>query len=790
MNLFYTFKIGLRNFLRHRFYSFLNILGFACGITVFVFVSLFVVDQYLVDRTHSHRGQIFRLEGEMELGSWAVTGTLHGPYLQENYPEVEKVLRVNTYLFSAVDIIVDDEAFHVPDIVLADTTFFDFFPFEFLAGSREHALTDKYSIVITRKQAENIFGHLDVVGKTINMMGRLPLQITGVIENPTHTHLPFEGITPMVLLEDFHNRPNVLYEYDSWNNITFLWLRKGTNIQELEVKINDSFRPMLEELAGLVGVEEQKDYYLRPLQDIYFAEEVAFEPSIRKGDRRSVNSFALIALFILVIAGINFINLSTARAFVRSKEVGVKKLLGSTRQQLILQFLMEAIMVTAFAVLLSTLFIDLLHPFFYDLTDTNFRLSDLPLTINVLIVIAAVLLVGFLSGIYPSFYLTTFQPAAVLKGQKMPMAGGGSFFRKSLIVFQFAISIALISATIIVFDQIAYMKNRSLGMEMDNVLFFDFDPVHRKGSFKNQLLEHPDIIAVSYANAPPGAIRSQNSGEVNGERRQYIYLGGHAGLLPLLGVNLVVGDYFNPELRSDLGKVIVLNERAVRAFGFQGPYQEVVGQEIFGKRIVGVVPDFHFNSPHDAMLPLVIGWDEDYSFKALVKTSGVNTPEVMAYLQSVSREFMPHRAFRPQSLDVFYNRHYASEELFGIIVLTFSLFAILIACLGLFGLASYMTGQRTKEVSVRKVLGASVSGLYGLLLKDFLLLVAIGFLIALPVVWYLMGQWLATFPYQTSLTVWPFIASGFISVLLTVLTISYHAYKISLVNPAWALKYE
>ena len=786
MKFFHTLKIGLRNLLRERFYTFLNILGFACGVTVFVFVSIYVIDQYLYDRVHDDVDRIYRLEASMDAGDWALTGTMQGPYLVENYPEVEDMLRINSLLLSQSDVMVGDKPFHIPDIIIADTTFFDFFRVEFIHGNPRHALTDKYSLVITRRQAENLFGHTDVIGQTVNMMGRLPLQITGVIENPTHTHLPYEAIAPLLLWEDFSNNEDVLYSFGQWNNFTFLRLQPGVNINDLEEKINERFKQFILEM---IGTAMEVDYSLRPLTDIYFADEVAFQSPLNMGNRRTVNAFALIAFFVLGIAVINFVNLSTARAFNRSKEVGIRKLLGSTRPQLMFQFLVESVLTTAFAVLLSLALLEFFFPDFRDLTGTNLHLMDLGLPLAVLVIALGVLLVGFLSGIYPSFYLTAFQPAAVLKGQKIP-GKGGALFRKLLIVFQFGVSVALVSGTIIVFQQIAHMKNQPLGFETDNVVFFEFDHFDRKDAFREAALEHPDVLEVSFSSAVPGGVQSQDGIIVDGVHKQVNYMMVHANFLEMLGIEPVAGRHFDPDLRSEHQEVVLINEYAVNYLELGGSYEEVIGQEIRRSKIIGIVPDFYFNSPHQALGPLVIYWNEADSFRASVKMSGNNTSEVLSHLESLNHEFMPHRTFRAQFLDTFFNRHYADEERFGTIVLLFAVFALLIACLGLFGLASYMVGQRTREVSIRKVLGAASIRIYALLLKDFLLLVAIGFIVAVPVVWFFMDNWLGTFPYAIHISLTPFLLGGLFAVVITILTVSYHALRLSQTNPAEALKYE
>jgi len=362
--------------------------------------------------------------------------------------------------------------------------------------------------------------------------------------------------------------------------------------------------------------------------------------------------------------------------------------------------------------------------------------------------------------------------------------------RKLLIIFQFGVAVALVSGTIIVFQQITHMKDQDLGFDIANVVFFDFDLAHRKDAFREAVMEHPDVVEVSFSNAVPGGVQWQESAEVRGVRKQINFLPVHANFLPMLGIEPIAGRHFDPNMRSEHREVVIINEYAVNYLELEGSYEEIIGQEVNDTRIVGIVPDFHLNSPHQALGPLVISWDEYSSFKASVRMSGHNTSEVMGHLERVNREFMPHRTFRAQFLDTFFNRHYADEERFGTIVLLFAAFALLIACLGLFGMASYMVGQRTREVSIRKVMGAASTRIYLLLLKDFLLLFAVGFIFAVPLAWFFMGNWLSTFPYAIQISPTPFVLGGLFAVVITILTVSYHALKLSQTNPAEALKYE
>jgi putative ABC transport system permease protein len=782
MDFLAVLKISIRNLLKQPFYSFLNIIGFGCGITVFAFVSIYVVDQHMYDRWVGDKDVIYRLEA----GDWAITGTLQGPYVKERVAGIEDVLRVDVNWFSNADVMYDDQLYSVPKMIMADSTFFDFFPMEFIAGTPDNALSDNFSIVLTRSQAEVVFGHTDVIGETLHLLGRTSVVVTGVIENVRYSHIPINAIIPFALMADMRGDPEVLNTFGAWNYFTFLKLHPGADVQEVERAINEVLSAYLSDLAAR---EMEMNYFLRPLSDIYFADQIAWESPIKHGSRRSVNAFSLIAFFVLFIAVINFINMSTARAFTRSKEVGVRKLLGSTRQKLIWQFLTESVITTALSVLLALLLVEWVLPHFNSLAGTTFRMSDVSWPYIVLVLAGGTLLVGLLSGIYPAAYLTAFQPVAVLKGQKT-RGRKGLLFRKVLIVFQFAVSIALIASTILVSQQIKHMKEQQLGFDKEDLIYFDINFRDRKEALRQRILEHPNVMEVSFSNSVPGNVNWQESSMVNGVRKQYTFWPVHADFLSLLDVNPLAGRHFDPDMRSEHRNTIMINETAINFLELQGSYEEIVGQDFEGRRIVGILPDFHYNSLHHNIAPLVVFWDEDRSYMVTVKTNGHNMPEVVEHLEKARHEFMPNRHFRSFYLDMAFDQLYQDEEQFGNIMMLFAAFAIFIASLGLFGLASFLAAQRTREVSIRKVVGASTMRIYVLLLKDYLLLVGIGFLLAVPPTWFFMEKWLSSFAYQIEGGLAPFLLAGMFAIVLTALTVSFHTMRVSMANPADALKYE
>lgn len=778
----HNFKFSIRNLLRQKYYTLINILGFGLGITIFAFVSIYVVDQHLYDRWVDDRDRIFRLEAD----DWAIQGTLQGPYLAERIPGIEASCRVDLYTMSQADFRLGDQLVPVSEVIMADSSFFELFPARFISGVPETALSEPRSIVLTRRQAEIMFGTIDVVGHTLQFRSEYTLQVTGVIEDMRHFHIPLNAIVPFHFLAELAGDPEFLRRFDSWNYFTFFLMHPTADKKETEVRINQAMQDYFLEHAG---EEFPLTYHLRPLPDIFFSEDLAYEPPIRHGSKRTVRSFALLAAIVLGIAVINFVNLATARAAKRSKEVGVRKLLGSPRKKLVGQFLMESVITTAVAVLLALVLIETFLPRFNSMAGTVFRTGDLGLGLTAALLIAGVLIVGFLSGIYPAIYMTAFQPLSTLKGERT-RGKKGVFFRKVLIVFQFTVSIALIAATLLVQEQIHFMKSQELGFDRDNVIYFMGPPNNRKEAFKSAILEHPDVLDVSFSNAVPGYITWQDGASVNGIRKQHTFLPAHHNYLNLMGIEPIAGRHFDPDLRSEHLEVIMINETAVNFFELKGSYEEVLGQEINGRRIIGIIPDFHFNSLQQQIGPLVVCWYEGVSQRVSVRHRGGDTSGLMAHMEQVFQTFRPDRNFQPLDLRQEFDRNYMEEERFGQIILIFAGFAIFIACLGLFALASFMAEQRSREIAVRKVLGASMARISMMLLREFYILVGIGFLIGAPLAWMLMQRWLNSFAYRTDMDILPIIIGGVVALIITTVSVSYHAIRVSLANPSDALKYE
>lgn len=778
------FKTGIRALLKQRFYSFLNIVGFGLGITVFCFVCIYVIDQYLYDRWNPERDHIYRLETE----TWALTGTMMGPYLQERIPELEQFVRIDIRIGRNADVVAGEQIFVIPNLIMADSTFFDFFPMKFLAGVPQQALTNDRSIILTKSQAMNVFGRTDVIGESLRFRNKYTMMVTGVVEDVRYSHFPISAIIPFHFLEELSGDPNILNEFGGWNYFTFFKLNPLADAALTGEKVT---RALGEYYFEQTGEHTERVFTLFPYSGIYFSDHIVHEFSILHGSLRMVNAFALLAVFVLVIAIINFVNMATARAASRSKEIGVRKLLGGTRSNLILQFLAESVITSALALVLAMVLIETLLPSFNALANTQFRTSDLNAFGVLLLLITGTFAIGFLSGIYPAFYLTAFQPVAALKGERS-RGRKGAFLRKALIVFQFVVSIALIASTIIVFRQINFMKNKPLGFDPENVVFFsiDVDVAQRKDALVAALRQHPEVLDVNFASAVFGSITWQESTDINGLNKQFTYFPVHPGLLEMMGVQPLAGRLFDPRLRSEERNAVVINEASVHFFELGNSPREALGKEIDGRPVIGVLRDFHFNSLQQPIGPLVMVWWEDRCYQVLIKTTGKQTPQLMDFLESVRKEFMPGRSFNANTVQQFFNRSYQQEERFGKIILLFSGFAIIIACLGLFGLASFTAEQRTREIALRKVLGAGIGNISMMMLKEFLVLVLIALVIATPLLWFFMEKWLATFAYHIQPGVMHLVIAGVLALAIMVITVGYHALRASMANPADALKYE
>ena len=806
-------KIALRNITGNPLFSAINIIGLAIGLACCIIITLFVRYELSYDRQWADADRTYRVVRNFtgnNLRLAAVAPPI-GPLLAEDFPEVEDFTRIMPT--GQVAMTVDGVTTNDQTMVVADRNIFDFFQLEFVAGDPGSALTNVTNIVLTERAAERYFGNDDPIGKVINVAGQADMSVSAVIRDlPDNTHMSFEMIVPIQLVE-FIFGEGALDNWGSNNYYTYLRLPQGYDPDDLESRFVDFIIKHRGETAP-----QGTSLELQHLVDIHLTSNRDAEWRAN-GSYAVVYTFSAVALVVLLIACVNFMNLTTARSTQRAKEVGVRKVVGANRGNLIAQFLGESVLLTAFAMLLAVAIVELVLPTFAAFLEKPlaFSLAN-PSTLSVLV--GGTLLVGLLAGTYPAFYLSHFRPATVLKGETS--GGGSAFLRRALVVFQFATSIALLIATGVVMAQMHYARTMDPGYDRSRNLvhslpfFADFWVTYT--TMKTELEAHPDIESVVYSSRVPSQQNLDGSGYIaEGEQPTMDNVLGIAdikvddGWFDHYDIEFLAGRPFREnELRveqpSEDNPVTyakaILNESAARRFGWSP--EEAVGKVIrdlrnreltmfIDREIVGVVPDIHFSSLHDEKKATVYAEpDPNYQRHISVKIAPGDPAAAIEHFESVYTRVVPNDPVNWQFLDDRFDARYRDEarqaKMFGV----FSAFAIFVATLGLFGLASFTTERRTKEIGIRKVMGASVPDIVMLLTSDFTKLVLLANLIAWPVAYYFMSQWLTRFAYQAPFAEWAwlFIASAVVALAAAWLTIGLQASRAAQARPVMALRYE
>ena len=777
--------IAFRNLVRQKLYSIINILGLAVGIALFCLIMLYVADQYSYDRFNENYKRIYRLE----MGDWALMSPSAGERVYRNIPGVLAFARVEAMIGRSNHVRVDDKLLRLENLVFADSMFFDIFTFEFIHGDPANALGSLHDVILSESAARSLFGTDDAVGKTLRYDDRIPLVVSGVIRDPNNFHLPFHAVAPILLLPEYYRQKDYLQLLSDWNFNTYFLLPHEHDIPAMEMEITNLFRSLYLDHGRISSME--LDFSLRPLGEIYFAHTTKHEAGVKHANRQHVNLFALVAVFILLLACINFVNLATARASSRAREVGLRKVLGGQRRQLLAQFLSESVLTVFIAFVAGLLIIELLMPWFNNLAQTNISLHDQINPASILMVVAGISLLGIAAGLYPAMYLTSFQPAMVIKGE-VTKGTKGALARKMLTLFQFTISIALIAGTLIVYEQLGYMKNKNLGFDKKHIVWFSLNrqTYTKKDILRERLLSYPDIIAISAVNQPPGRITWQESEVIDGIAKQYTYMLADPEYLEMMGIELVAGRNFSRNYATDEKQTYILNEEALRFFGWHGPYDEIIGREFREGRIIGIVRDHHFNSLQQPIAPLVYAWHESWTWAMMVKISGSDIAKSLGNIQQEFSSYAGEQPFEYTFLDESFDRMYHKEEQFGKVFSSFSLLAVFIACLGLFGMASYSTLQRKREIGIRKVFGATEHNVMGLLIRTFVNWVLLANLVAWPLAWYAAEGWLSSFPYRIDQSIGVYLVAAFIALIIAVVTVSVQALRAARANPVDSLKYE
>ena len=804
------FKVALRNLWKSRGFSAINIIGLATGLGVCLLIVLYVKDELSYDRHYKNADRIYRLDADIYINNTQFTSATSpkamAPRLLKDYPQIVQMVRIS-YFNSPTDIMIRKGNSWVQDhhLAFADSTFFQVFTLPMIEGDPNTALNEPHSIVIDESAARRYFNTTDVIGKTLELDDKTLCKITGVMQDmPRQSSFHFSFIRP---LHDSWSGDD-----DHWINNSaqsFILVRPGVDRSFLQDRVDATVntyvnRALQTELNLSAQTMKQQGghwrYHLLPLTDIHLHSNKSYEFEAN-GNSSYIYVFSFIAILILIIACVNFMNLSTARSAGRAKEVGIRKVAGSTRGNLIAQFLIESLLLTFFSMLLALGLALLLLPMFNTLSGKELHADILFSPRFLLLLIGLVFLVGCLAGSYPAFYLSSFQPIKVLKGA---IAAGfkSSWLRSSLVVFQFFISIGLIIGTIVIYRQLNYIRSREIGFDREQVLV-----IHNTASvgeeiktFRKELPQLSGVADATLASDLPtqGGGYNQTGWFRNAsvDAKTVIVvtdLNVDEHYVPTLGMQVVKGRNFSPEFPTDSSGILV-NEAAVQLLGWKDPLtQKLYQQDDKGKpvpyHVVGVLKDFNYNSMHEKVGPVVVRL-RDYRGSMAVRLRPGDMYSKVQQIEAKWKELFPGTSFSYTFMDNDFDKLYHADAQTGQVFITFAVFAIFIACLGLFGLVTYAAEQRTREIGIRKVLGASTGGLMTLLGRDFLKLVIIASLIAFPVAWWAMNQWLQSFAYRVGISWWVFVVAGITAILIALVTVSIQTIRAAVANPVKSLRSE
>ena len=799
------FKVALRNLWKNKGFSAINIFGLAIGLAVCLLIVLYVVNELSYDKYNKNADRIYRLDADIYFNNtsaiFAVAPDPLALTLKREYPVVEEMTRVNFQN----DILVKKDNQNVPDrnCAYADSTFFKVFTLPMIAGDPSTALKEVNSIIIDETTAKKYFNSSDVVGKSLYVDNNTNCKITGVIRDiPKQSHFHFHFIRP-------RGKDN-----ESWlsnNTYNYILVRPGVRRAEMQKDVDavvnkyvgrDLEQQLHSSLKDLQNKGNHFRYPLMPLTDIHLHSNKQYEIEAN-GDVTYVYIFSVIAVFILLIACVNFMNLSTARSANRAKEVGIRKVVGSLRAHLITQFLTESVLLSFFSLVLAVLMAALLLPLFNQLAGKDMSVTTLFSTWLFPVMIGLVIIVGCLAGSYPAFYLSSFQPVQVLKG-KIAKGFKSSWLRGGLVVFQFSISIMLIIGTFVIYNQINFIRSKKLGYTRDQVLVVHniYNLNNNRKLFRDQLLNMPGVVNATEGDLPTGSgfdnegwFRDPSFDATKAVVLNNFYVDEH--YVPTLGMEMKEGRNFSKDFPTD-SSAVILNEAAVKVLGFKDPFKETLYRPSFHDdgsitpapfHVVGVVKDFNFSSLHHTIAPLIIQLADNYG-SAAVRVNAKNISGVIKSIQSKWNDMAPGQPFNYSFMDTDFSNIYTAEQQTGKLFITFAVFAIFIGCLGLFGLVTYAAEQRIKEIGVRKVLGASVGGIVAMLSKDFAKLVLIASLIAFPIAWWAMNKWLQSFAYRINISWWVFVVAGLTAITIALITVSVQAIRAAIANPVKSLRTE
>ena len=798
-------KVALRNLIKHKVFSFINIFGLALGITVFLLIIQYVTFENSYDSFNKNADRIYRVRNDRiysdKHDKSAGCPPALAPTLKKEFPEVIESarLRGTDAIFIDVNKKISE---NLEKIYYTEPSFLKIFSFPLLNGSTESALEEPYTVIISKSISLRYFGSENPINKVITLIneyGKQDYRVTGVFKDvPQNSHVKFNMLISYKSLIAKNNQAEFYWGWNAFS--TYILLAPNTDPKALEAK----FPAMIEKYKNY-GDSYRREYLLQSLKSIHLNSNLRYEPEVN-GNGETVKFLSIIALFVLILAWVNYMNLSTCRSLMRAKEVGVRKVLGSNRFQLIKQFITESFALNIIAIILAVIFDVIALPYFNQMTGKPLS-ADL-LKNNWFIFLAMIAGGSLLSCLYPAFVISSFNPLFVFK-MKSGHTPKGFDLRKFLVIFQFAVSIILISFTIIIYKQLSFMRNKDIGVNIDQTLILNApvgggNTISEATNLRDALLTISGIKTASVSASIPGkdysnacsGVRKYGSNPDEGTQGLFIEM--DENYFKLFGVPLIAGRNFTRDSRFN--KEIILNEEAVKVYGFKNPEDAINKKLIFDgfsgliMEIVGVTKNYHQLSLKSALQPIIFNpinaSDVNLAKYFSVKIDGQNIGHTITQIKEQWDKIFPNQPFEYNFLDEIFNSQYKADQQFGEVFSLFSFLAIVISCLGLFGLASFTNLQRTKEIGIRKVVGASLQNILVMLVKDFTKWVLISNIIAWPIAYYLMHKWLQDFAYRIDISWWVFVLSGGIALIIALATVSVHTIKATIANPIEALRYE
>lgn len=805
------FKIAFRNLAKYKFISFINLFGLTVGFTCCLLILTYILNELSYDRYNKNADNIYRITRTFYNGNGDATLKLStiappfGYYLPTDFPEIQKMTRLLNN--GTTPLKYEDKLINEPNVYFADENIFDVFTITVLKGNPATALKDPFSVMLTEETAKKYFGDEDPINKVLRANNQFDVKVTGIYKDfPSNAHLHPNMLVSFNTLKDsaVYGEKNLQTNWGNNSFFTYILLPKNYNIKNMEARFPAFLDKHMAGQFRTVQPSKGTKLDLQKLTDIHLHSHTDYEAE-PNGDIKRVYIFSCIAFFILLIACINYMNLSTARAALRAREIGIRKVIGARKKELIIQFLSESLLLTWASILIAFFLLFLLLPWLNKISEQDLSVGIL-LKWQILVpLLFAPFIVGIISGIYPALFMSSFQPVKTLKGL-FKIRGSSISFRKVLVVTQFAISIILIITTMIVFQQMRFMQQTSLGYDKEHLVtlpyYTQLDGQYE--SFRNSLLQNSSIKEAGRSSRiPTGRLLDDMSASAPGTdsmvpvKAEVRYVAADYDFIPTYGIHIVAGRNFSREYGTDTSG-FVINEAAVKAIGWKSPEQAIGKNFKYGfinGKIIGVMHDFHFESLHQEIKPMILimpaaAQGQNFYNVLSVKIAGNNVPTALATLKNTWQKYLPDFPYQYTFLDENFSKLYASEQKQETIFTAFACIAIFIACLGLLGLSAFTINQRIKEIGIRKVMGASISSIVTLLSKDFLKPVGIAAIVAFPVAWYFMDKWLRDFAYRISISWWIFIAAGILAALIALITISFLAIKAAMANPVKSLRTE